>query len=126
MDDECQVHLRPERVSPVLEGGDHAEVPTTTPQGPQQLRVVLLVCGDEVAVRGHQVRGDQVVATEPVPATQPAQPAAKGEPGDPGRGHHTHRHGETERLGLVVQLADRDPARGTDRATLRVDPDPVH
>src|SRR3954451_6330302 len=29
MDDECQVHLRPERVCPVLEGGDHAEVPAT-------------------------------------------------------------------------------------------------
>src|SRR3954454_25052164 len=83
MDDECQVHLRPERVGPVLEGGDHAEVPATALQGPQQLWVVLLVCGDEVAVRGHEVGGDQVVAPEPMPATQPAQPTAQVSPAIP-------------------------------------------
>src|SRR3954468_16227053 len=34
MDDECQVHLRPERVCPVLEGGDHARSSRHRPPEP--------------------------------------------------------------------------------------------
>jgi hypothetical protein len=87
---------------------------------------VLLIGGEQLAICGHHVGGDQVVAAQPVPAAQPAEPAAEGKPGDPGRGDHAHRHGEPERLGFVVQLPDGDPALGTHRAALRVDPDPVH
>ena len=123
MHDEGEEHVRADGVRLELEGGDDAEVAAAAPQ---QITIGVRACRNQPAVGGHQIGGQQVVAAEAVPAPQPPQAAPEGQPGDPGPGHDTHRHGQPERLGLSVEIADRDTTLGPDRPRGGVDPDALH
>jgi hypothetical protein len=54
-------HLGPERVKSELERGDDPEVAAAAAQAPEQVRVLVLAGGDQIAVGGHDVAGQQVV-----------------------------------------------------------------
>jgi hypothetical protein len=73
-----------ERVKPEIGMRDHAEVPAASAKPPEQLGVLVLARADDLAGRGDQLGGKQVVAGEPVLGGQVADPASKGETRDAG------------------------------------------
>lgn len=77
--------------------------------------MLLGVGGDEGAVGGDDVGGEDVVAGEAVLPHQPAQAAAERQAADAGVGNGPAGRGEAERLGLVVELAPDQAALGLDR-----------
>ena len=79
-----------------------------------------------VAVGGHELDADQVVAPEAVLGHQPAQPAAERVAGNPGRRDRASGHGEAVYVRLAVELAPRHAALGAHACGLRVDVDPRH
>ena len=85
--DQSGHHLGPDGVKPKLERGDHAEAAAASAQRPEQLAVLVLGGADQLALAGHQLGRDQVVAGEAVLALEPARAAAQGEPAHAGRGH---------------------------------------
>ena len=85
-------------------GGD-AEVAAAAVQRPEQLRVLVLGGAHRVAVGGHQLDRDQVVAGEAELALDPARAAAEGEAGDAGGGDAPAGGGEAVRLAGAVEVA---------------------
>lgn len=53
--------------------GDHTEIPTTTPQGPEQIRIVLFVGCHKAPICQHDIGGEQVVDGKTVFARQVTQ-----------------------------------------------------
>ena len=68
-------HDRPDRMQAVLERRDDAEVTATAAHSPEQIGVLVLAGGDQLAIRRDEVDGEQVVDRRPVLAHQPADPA---------------------------------------------------
>ena len=68
-------HLGTHGMQPVLEGGDHPEVAAPAPNGPEQVRVLLLAGRKETSVGGDHAGGDEVVRGEAVLAPQVADAA---------------------------------------------------
>jgi hypothetical protein len=83
---------------------------------PQQLRLVLGVDPQPLAVGGDQVDGQQVVDGLPVPAHRVAQPAAQGEPADAGVADDPAGGGQPDLLGGPVELPPQHAAGGRDRS----------
>ena len=79
-------HELVDRVQPELEAGGDAEVAAAAADGPEQLRMGLVVDAEQVAVGGGQLGGQQVVDGQAVPSDQQPDAAAQGEPADPDRG----------------------------------------
>lgn len=117
---------RADRVQLKLERCGHAEVPATATQRPEQVGVLAFAGGHELAIGGHQVDGEQVVAGEAVLAHQPAEAAAERQTADAGVGHGTAGRGEPEGLGLAVKLAPEHAALRLDRAGGGVDAGGLH
>jgi hypothetical protein len=113
-------------VEAVPEGGDHPEVPSPTPQRPEEIGMLVGGGGEQIAGRGDDIGGEQVVARQAVPAVEPAEATAEGETGDPGHRDHPHGGGEPERLGLVVELREGEAGLRVGGAPHRVDPDALH
>ena len=76
---------RGDRVQPVLEAGGHPEVAATAADRPEQVRVVVGVGPQQLAVGGDEVGGQQVVDGQAVLADQVADAAAEGDPADADR-----------------------------------------
>jgi hypothetical protein len=109
-----------------LQRSDNAEVASTSAQTPQEVGVLVLGCGDQLPVRGHEIRGHEVVAGQAVHAVEPPQPTAQGQPRDTGHRDHGGRRRQTERLRFAVQIRERCPGlHGRDPAR-RIDPHGVH
>ena len=119
-------HDRPDRVQAVLERGDDAEVRSGAAHAPEQIGVVVLAGGDELAVRSNEVDGEQVVDRRAVLAHQPADPAAERQAGDPGVRDDAADGGEPEVLRLAVELAPQHARLGARRPRCRVDADALH
>ncbi|MNT64995.1 hypothetical protein D3C72_2029430 [compost metagenome] len=79
------VDLRPDGMKLEFEHGDHAKIPAPAPDGPEQVFVVLLAGVQELAVRGDDIRRQQVVDGQAIPAAEPAEAAAQGQAGNAGR-----------------------------------------
>src|SRR4030095_15279476 len=71
-------HHRTHGMQLVLKGGDHAEVAATTPEAPEEVRVLASADVAELAVGGDDIGGDEVVTGQTVPARQPADAAPPG------------------------------------------------
>ena len=110
----------------VLESCHYPEVAAATPKPPEEVVVLFGAHLEKAAVRGHQVGRDQVVTGEAVLAVQVADSSAERESRDAGRGHDPAGRGETEGLGLVVDVAPRRSAFGASRAFRRIDAHAVH
>ena len=119
-------HDRPDRVQAVLERGDDAEVRPGAAHAPEQIGVVVLAGGDELAVRSNEVDGEEVVDRRAVLAHQPADPAAERQAGDPGVRNDAADGGEPEVLRLAIELAPQHARLGAHRARCRVDSDALH
>ena len=74
-----------DRVEPELEAGRDAEVAAAAADRPEQVRIVLGVDAEELAVGGHDLGGEQVVDREAVLADEVADAAAERDPADPDR-----------------------------------------
>src|SRR6478752_4873363 len=58
---ETRQHLRPGRMKPELERGDHAEVAPTAPNGPEEIGRLGGAGAHHLAAREHDLRREQVV-----------------------------------------------------------------
>jgi len=59
-----------------------AEVPAASAQFPEKVRVLGVARGEQSAVGGGDISGEQVIAGEAVEAMEPAQAAAQRDAGD--------------------------------------------
>ena len=119
-------HDRPDRMQAVLERRDDAEVTAAAAHSPEQIGVLVLAGGDELAVRRDEVDGEQVVDRRAVLAHQPADPAPEGQPRNARVAHDSTHRRKPEELGLAVELAPQHARFGARRPGLRVDVNAFH
>jgi hypothetical protein len=67
-----------------LELGDDPEVPAATAQAPEEIGILGLAGGDQLAFGGDEVDREELVDGQSVLAVQPADAAAEREAGDAG------------------------------------------
>jgi hypothetical protein len=84
MKEHSREYDRPDGMKLVFEVGDNSEIPSATSQRPKQVCILAGACFEELAVGGHYVGREQIVAGEPVLTAQPADAAAQREPRDSG------------------------------------------
>jgi hypothetical protein len=113
-------------VEPVLERGDDAEVAAAAADGPEEVGVLLLARGEDLALRGHDVRGHEVVDGGAVLAHQPADPSAERQARDPGVGDDPADRRQPEVLRLAVELSPEHAGLGPRGTGRRIDSDPLH
>ena len=126
MEDRSGEHDRPHGVKPVLERGNDAEVAAAAAEAPEEVRVLILAGGENLAIGRHQVDRDEVVDRGPVLSHQPADTAAQGEARDAGMGDDPAHRRQSVKLRLAVELAPEHAGLGPGGARRRVDPDPLH
>ena len=98
-----------DRIEPVLEAGDDAEVAAAAANRPEQVGVLGLA-GDQLApVGGHDLDRDERIDREAVLADEPADAAAEGQPGDADRAGVAERRGQAMGGGRLGEL-DRGQA----------------
>jgi hypothetical protein len=110
----------------VLQTCDDPEVPAAAAERPEQVRVPLGIDVQPVAVRGYELRGEQIIDGQAVLADKPADASSEGQPGNPDRSGVTESGRETvpRRFGGV--LAGGEPGLGPSDPALRVDVQPAH
>ncbi len=74
--------------------GDHPEVPTPSPKGPEQVRVGVVIGMQDVAGCGHDLGAEQVVHGEPEPPLKDAGSATQCEAGDSRRADPAGHRGQ--------------------------------
>jgi hypothetical protein len=114
------------RMEAEVEGGHHAEVAATAPQGPEQVRMVLLVGVHERPIGEDQVGAEQAVDGEAETTGEVPDAAAQGEAAHPGGGDEAHGQGEPEGVGGVVDVAEHAAAGDPCRRRGGVDGDAPH
>ena len=72
-------------MQPELEAGRDPEVSAAAADRPEQVRVGLCVHAQQLAVRGHDLGGQQVIDRQAVLADEVSDPAAQRKPPDPDR-----------------------------------------
>ena len=117
---------RAELVELELELGDDAEVRAGATDTPEEIRVLVLARGDELAVGGDDVDGEQLVDGQPEFPHQPADPTAERESGEAGMRNDSGRHREPELLRLAVELAQKDSRLCARGPLLWIDADSLH
>src|SRR5689334_7899080 len=71
-------------MQPVFEIGDDAELPAAAAESPEQIGILVLAGGEEVALGCDDVGADQIVAGHAMQAHEPAYAAAERQAGDAG------------------------------------------
>ena len=112
-----------DRMEPVPEPRDDAEVAAAAADRPEQVRVRVGVGAHELAVRGHDVGREQVVDREPVLAHEVADAAAEGEAADADGAGVAEADAEPVLRGRDGDLAGRRAGLGPGRARVGVDLD---
>ena len=112
-------------MQPELELDDDSEVAATAAQAPEQVGVLIGGRAHDVAVRGDDGAGHDVVAGETVLACQPAHAAAQRQPADAGVRDVAGRRGEAEGLRGTVQGAEHRAALHPGVPRDRIDGDTV-
>src|SRR5579863_6467821 len=75
-----------EWMEPILERGSDPEVSATAAYRPEQIRLIVLAEAPYLAVRGHELDVEQIVAGQTEAPCQPAEATAEREPRDSGVG----------------------------------------
>lgn len=109
-----------------LERGHDAEVAPPAADRPEQVRVLVLAGGDDLAVGEDHLYRDQVVTCEPVDRGRPAVAASCREAADAGARDAASRRMEAVRLRGTIELAPEDAAVGAGRAGHGIDVDGAH
>ena len=110
----------------VLEGRDNAKFPTAAAHAPEEVGVRGSAGGPELTVGRHDIDGYEVIGSQAILASQPADPATQGESRNAGIGACAPGGGQTERLGLVVEVHPLGPPFSTDGAPTGVDTHTTH
>ena len=110
----------------VFEGGDHAEVPATTPHPPKQVRVLGGAGRKEPAVSGDHVNRKEIIACEAVLSAEPPNAAAQSESHNTRIRNCSPGAGQAEGLGLNVVVQPGQTRLGASRPPAWVDADPLH
>src|SRR5581483_5752449 len=100
------------RVQLVLQRRNNAEVAAAAAQRPEQVLVFRRAGGEQRAVGGDYVGGDQVVAGEAVLPCEPSQTAPQGKTGDSGAGDHAHGCSQPKSLRLPIKFPEMDAGFG--------------
>jgi hypothetical protein len=119
-------HERPHRVQLILEGRDDTEVPATAAHTPEEVSMLGGARGPHLAIGRDDVDRDEVIGREAVLASQPAYPAAQGQARNAGIRAGAPGGGQTERLGLMVEVDPLDPPFSPDGAPAGVDTHTAH
>ena len=80
--------LRSHLVGPEGEVDHDAEVPTTASDRPEQVRILVVAGGDELARRQDDLSGQQIVTAQPPLPVEPTDATAERQAADTGRRHH--------------------------------------
>src|SRR5207248_7058345 len=110
----------------VGERRDDAEVAAAASNPPEQVRVLIVCCTDDLAICQHDLRLDQVVAGKTVPPAQPAEAASQREAGDASRGLQAAWTGQPERLRHLVVLTPYNATLGHRNTPVKVDAHVFH
>jgi hypothetical protein len=98
------------------------EVPATAAQGPEQIGVFDAGHTQHLAVGGHHLHRQQVVACPAVAARQVAEAATHREPGDAGGRDEAEHRGQAVQLRLAVDVGERAAGLRPGHAPRRVHP----
>ena len=115
-----------ERVQAVEERRCDAEVAAAAAERPHQVGLAVVVDVQGLAIGGHELDADQVVAAEAVLRHQPAEPASERVAGDARGRDRAAGHGEPVSVRVPVELLPCHAALRTQRACLRIDVDSLH
>ena len=69
-------HHRSDGMELERKGSDDPEVAAAAPQRPEQIRVLTLGGSQQLSIRRHYLRFEQIVAGQPVATAQPAKAAS--------------------------------------------------
>src|SRR3972149_12001137 len=103
-----------------LEGRDDTEVASAPAYAPEEVRVLVGAGRDEGSVGRHHVRGNQVVAREPVLAGEVADAPAEREAGDAGGGDDATGGREAKGMRRGGDVSKRTSTLGAGGPGLRV------
>ena len=98
-----------DRMEAKFEGSDHAEITASSTYGPEEVGVLVGVCGHEAAVRQDHVHREQIIDCQAVAAGQVADAATQSEPGNSGAGDEPAGRSHAEGMGCVIHVAPNAP-----------------
>ena len=125
MDDQPSQHHR-DRMQPVFERGDDAEVAAATAQGPEQIGMLVGADAQHLSLGGHQFEGHDIVAGEAVFPCEPADTAAERQACNAGLRDHARRHRQTENVRLAIQFAEQHARLDAGAACCGIDVNALH
>ena len=104
----------------------NAEIAAAAAQAPEQVRVLGVARGQQLAIGGDHIGGEQVVAGKAVEAIEPAQAATQREAGDARGRKQSPRGGQPEGLRFAVKVAPGEPGLSAHRPPGGVNADALH
>ena len=113
-------------VETVLDGSDDTEIAAATTDAPEEILVFGGVCGQEAAIGSDHICANYIIDRESILAMELAPAATESEAGDAYGWDHALRGGETERLGLTVELAELQSSLGANSAFGGIDANAFH
>jgi hypothetical protein len=113
-------------MQPVLKRGNDTEISATAPQTSKEVRVLVPINGEKIAVRRDEIGGDQVVEYQPTSAGQVAPSASQRKPSDARRGNLASCRRQTESLGFAIEFTPCNPSFGACGPLHRIYPDALH
>ena len=114
VEDEATRDDWPDRIEPVLERRDDAEVAAAAADSPEEVRVLALACRQDVAGGRDDARGDQVVRCGAELPHQPTEPPAQREAGNACRRDRSSGDRQPMLLRRSVELPPVETRLGAD------------
>ncbi len=126
MNDQPGEDLGAQGVEVELERGHHAEVAAAALDRPKQIGVLRRAGRHQLPLGVDHVGRAEVVSGQPVLPAEPAEPAAQRQPGHAGGGVDPGGGGQSEGLGLVVQVPEGHAGVDPSPAAVGIDVDRAH
>jgi hypothetical protein len=125
-EEQPEVDDRADLVEREFELGDDAEVAATAAERPVEVGLFLRGCGDDVAVRGDDLSGHEVVAAEAREPREPPDAATERQPGHAGVADDAAGHRQAVLLRRGIEVGPRRAAPAASPTCHRVDGDRAH
>jgi len=113
-------------MKPIAERGYDPEIPAAAAQRPQQIGVLGFARRYQPAVSHDDFGGEQIVASRPVKAHQPAITAAQGQSGNADLRISPTGNRQARSLGRAIELAPQHAGLGSDGASAHIHFDRLH
>jgi hypothetical protein len=110
----------------VFQGSGDPEVATATPHAPEEIGVLRSIALKKTTVGGDDVQADQIVEGQAVRPYQNTKPTPESKAGDASWRSLAESGGQSEGLGLTVELAEKNAGFGSDCFLYRIDADALH